>query len=381
MDATQVTGKGPDDSSEEPSPPERARGGAEPAVALLDRVMAEIEQQVERQRLAGDMPARLAQELDALFARFAPVGSRRGEDLSAAVDMVDAVAFIDPMVPVESRIPGGRFAKRLLRKLGLWYASYLTGQVSRFAATVARVLHGLDDRMSEIESSVLSAVPPPGPVVAEAEGERSWWEAKSIEALDGCRGRVLHVACGDGHLVRSLVEHGIDAYGVDPRRDLLEPAAIGGLDLRSGEVLDHLGVLGKGVLGGVVVSGIAEGLPPGARGRLLDLLDSRLDPEGVMVLHSLTLSSWERSRDGVEADLSSGRPMRATTWQALLADRGFGVEIHDGPPLGGLGQLPGKGDETAVANANFRLLDQVLFGPADYLVIARRLRPSRPSIR
>lgn len=355
--------------------PEGTAPTMEPPGALVKRAMEEIAEEAERHRAEGDLPARLARELDELFSRFAPVGSRRGEDLAQAVAMVDAAAFIDPMVPVESRIPGGRLAKRVLRKLSFWYASFITAQVSRFAATVARVLHAIDDRLEVIEEAVVPAALPP--VVADDESGQHWWEDQAVRVLEGLDGRVLHAACGEGGLVRRLVRSGVDAYGIDPRADVVEsaaadPDALSVIDLRPADVIEHLRRLPHGALSGVVLSGVTEVLGPSERLKLVDLLSSRITAEGLVVLHSLSPAAFERIRGGVAADMSPGRPMRAETWRMLFEERGFYVDVVFGPPLGRLERLPGEDEQARAMNANLDMLEKVLFGPADYLMVARR---------
>ena len=55
--------------------------------------------------------------------------------------LVDAAVFIDPVVPVDSRRPGGTAVKRGLRSLTCWYLRFVTHQVSEFATGVSRALH------------------------------------------------------------------------------------------------------------------------------------------------------------------------------------------------------------------------------------------------
>ena len=76
----------------------------------------------------------------------------RGGGLDQALRMVDAAAFIDPVVPISSNKSGGALVKKGLRTLNLWYIGYVTHQVSQFAAAVSRSLHLLDDRLAELRT-------------------------------------------------------------------------------------------------------------------------------------------------------------------------------------------------------------------------------------
>ena len=73
---------------------------------------------------------------------------------------------------------------------------------------------------------------------------------------------------------------GVDAYGVDPRSALVDRAELGVLDLRGEDVADHLRAVAASALGGVVLSGVVEGLAGGERTQLLKDVASRLAPGG-----------------------------------------------------------------------------------------------------
>ncbi len=134
------------------------------------------------------------------------------------------------------------------------------------------------------------------------------------------RQRVLHAACGDGWLVRVLTLAKVDAYGVDPRPDRLASQELGDLDLREEPILDHLEAVQVGVLGGIVLSGVMEGSGHSERRRLLDRAALALAPGAVLVIHSLTPSSWDEADAPPEADIVQARPYRPTTWPHLLED-------------------------------------------------------------
>ena len=87
----------------DPAPP--GTGTEDGERAYLARVRAEIDDEVRRRRASGDLPPQMESELEQLFLRHAPVGSTR-QELHEVLRLVDASAFIDPVVPVESSRPG-----------------------------------------------------------------------------------------------------------------------------------------------------------------------------------------------------------------------------------------------------------------------------------
>lgn len=302
------------------------------ARAYLSQVMADIDEEVRERRASGDLPARVERELDALFLQFSPVAGRSGS-MAEVLRMVDASAYIDPVVPVGSAKSGGAVVKKGVRQLSLWYVSWITAQVGQFAASVTRALHLVDEQLSDLGRQLEDLRVPSAPVIelAWAHGPGSWWAAEVPGLVATAPGRVLHAACGDGWLVRVLADQGLDAYGTDPRPGRADRAETDGTDLRDEPLLDHLGATASAGLGAVVVSGLVEAMAPGERDRLLDLVDDRLAPEGVLVLHSLSLAAWAADDVPAEVDLAPGRPLRPATWASLLGDRGYRVTVTPGP--------------------------------------------------
>ena len=244
-----------------------------------------------------------------------------GGDLAEALRQVDAATFIDPVVPVESERAAGAFVKKGMRSLLMWYVGWVTHQMSQSASAMSRALHIVDDRLKELERSVEAQKASGGGVVefaALASVPRAGGSSRRLAALAKAPGRVLHAACGDGWLVRRLGAAGIDAYGVDPRSALVDRAELGVLDLRGEDVADHLRAVAASALGGVVLSGVVEGLAGGERTQLLADVASRLAPGGTLVVHSVTRATWESVGRAVEADLAPGHPLRAETWCELL---------------------------------------------------------------
>lgn len=315
-------------------PAEKQEGAAS---AYIETVMAEIDQEVRARRNSGDLPARVERELDELFLEFSPVSG--GTEASEPLRMVDASAFINPVVPVESAKSGGAAIKRAMRSLSLWYINFVVQQVNQFSSAVSRCLHVLENRVGSLEHE-LAALRTAETAVFEVPSVHradAWWVQVVSEAMASAPGRVLHAACGDGWLVRVLGERGVDAYGVDPRSDPTEMAESAGLDLRSEPVMEHLRAVAPAGLGGVVLTGLVESMTVGELRRLLDACAECLAPDGVLGVHSLAPSWWSSEEAPAEADLVPGRPLRAGTWAALLRDRGFdialarGAEVAQGP--------------------------------------------------
>jgi hypothetical protein len=300
--------------------------------AYVAQVMGEIEEEVRQRRASGDLPPKLERELDELFLAHSPVAGRGG-DLTEALRMVDAATFVDPVVPIESERAAGAVVKKGMRTLLLWYVGWITHQISQFASAVSRTLHIIEGRLQELERKVeVQRVPPAGvveiPAVHRAD---AWWVTPTVEAATSVRGRIVHAASGDGWLVRRIVDAGGDAYGVDPRANLVEQGVGTISDLRGESLTDHLQAVAPAGLGAIILSGVVDGMASGERTQLLDLVARSLAPGGVLVVHSLTRASWDDADAPFEADLAPGRPLRPTTWQHLLEQGGYHVTVAHGP--------------------------------------------------
>ena len=312
--------------------PEAARGGSDADRAYLSRVRAEIDDEVRRRRASGDLPPQLEAELEQLFLKHAPLGSTR-QELHEVLRMVDAAAFIDPVVPVESSRAGGAVVKKSIRSMNFWYLRFITHQVSQFATAVSRSLHILDQQMSELARKVDAVEVPPSVVVDAGPAHRAdaWWVPTVLGELEGCRRRVLHAACGDGWLVAVLVGRDIDGYGVDPRPGRVAGQELGDLDLREEPVLPHLQAVEPGALG--------SGDPVGAHGGI----GPHRTPSPAGERHHRAGRRWRPrhplpdggqlggGRRAAEADIVQARPYRPATWLHLLGELGLVASVASAP--------------------------------------------------
>jgi hypothetical protein len=300
--------------------------------AYVAQVMAEIEEEVRQRRASGDLPPKLERELDELFLAHSPVAGRGG-DLTEALRMVDAATFVDPVVPVESERAAGAVVKKGMRTLLLWYVGWITHQVSQFASAVSRTLHIVEGRLKDLETQVeVQRVPGAGVLdVPSLHRADAWWVAPAVAAVSSVPGRVVHAASGSGWLVRQIMEAGGDAYGVDPRTNLVEQGLLTVSDLRGEVLVDHLRAVAPAGLDGIVLSGVVDGMGSGERTQLLTLIAAKLAPGGVLVVHSVSRAWWDGPLAPFEADLAPGRPLRPGTWRQLLDQSGYHATVTEGP--------------------------------------------------
>ncbi|MGH9128473.1 MAG: methyltransferase domain-containing protein [Acidimicrobiales bacterium] len=300
-------------------------------------LMDDVAREARRRRAAGEVPEALEREVGAAIERFAAKrGLAEGPDglLAALV----RASVIDAAVPLPDRgAPGAHsgpaaLARRPLRKLMAWYVEYLAQQSARFASAEVGSLRMLGQRLSALEARSEAGTPgTPGPAGGAAlarQADISIWLPLVLDRLGEAKGRVLHVECGDGWLLRALAAHGLDAYGVDPGASAPDPS---GLEFWPDDALGHLGAVADAGLAGLVLSGVVEDVSPARARRLAGLAAAKLGPGGRLVLISADPSS-DSAAPSPAADLAGGCSPHPATWQHLLASAGLAITVaHLGP--------------------------------------------------
>jgi hypothetical protein len=294
-------------------------------------VMAEIEEDVRNRRAVGDLSTARDRELDELFQAHSPSGG--GGALADALERVDRAVFVNPVVPIDSNRKAGAVVKRAMRSASLWYVGWLTHQINQFASATSRSLHLIERRLDDQEVMIEDQRIPQAEVVefAGIHGPDAWWVDAAISAVVKAPGRILHAACDDGWLVRAVAAAGGDSYGVDPRGSRVLPGLSGVTDLQVANLAEHLRAVAPGSLGAVVLSGVVDGMAGSERNHLLRLISGRLAANGVLVVHSVTTTSWGSPDAPTEADLSPGRPLRGASWCRLLDGSGYDAVLRMGP--------------------------------------------------
>jgi O-antigen chain-terminating methyltransferase len=200
--------------------------------------------------------------------------------------------------------------------------------------------------------------------------------------LDDFRGAasVLDLGCGRGEFLALLHDAGIEARGVDADADMVAFARGEGLDVEQADALAYLEQVGDGELGGIFLAQVVEHLPPSALVRLLELAHAKLREGGVLVAETINPLSPIALRNFF-ADLTHAQPLVPETLALLAEQAGFRqVEtrfLNEPPPAERLREveLPPDAEFDAAREAlaqNVRRLNDQLFGPLDYAIVARR---------
>src|SRR6266550_3852491 len=178
---------------------------------------------------------------------------------------------------------------------------------------------------------------------------------------------VLDIGCGRGELLQLLREAGVEARGIDADADMVAYARGDGLDVEQADLVEYLQRLDDGSLGGIFMGQVVEHLPPGVLVRSLELAARKLRPAGVLVAETINPLSPLALRHYF-ADLTHAQPLVPETLQLLARQSGFvDTEVRF---LNEPAERLTEPDDPVIA-ANVRRLNELLFAPLDYALVAR----------
>jgi len=310
-------------------------------------------------------------------------------------------------------------AKSFLRKLMRWYVEPLAVDQRRFNASVLKLVdalseradaalavldrrfdeleprveehgrraHELDERLTRLERRERAVAPPRAvPAGAEPAGQIVFpdyfaYESRMRGATDVVRDKqrayvedfreaapVLDLGCGRGEFLSLLREAGIEARGVDVDADMVAYARGDGLEVEHIGAVEYLETLEDGSLGGIFAAQLLEHLPAPTVVRVLELAAEKLRPGALLVAETINPVSPIALRNYF-ADLTHAQPLVPETLELLARQAGFAsVETRflNEPDE----KLAEPADPTIAANV--RRLNELLFAPLDYAIIARK---------
>lgn len=190
---------------------------------------------------------------------------------------------------------------------------------------------------------------------------------------------VVDLACGRGELLTLLRDAGIAARGVDADADMVAFARGEGVEVEQADVLAYLERLDNGSVGGFFAGQLVEHLPPPVLLRMLELARTKLRPGGLLVAETINPLAPMALRSYF-ADLTHAQPLVPETLALLVRQAGFAradVRYLNEPPEAErlrpveLPPEPEYDPARAALAHNVQRLNEQLFGPLDYAVVAR----------
>jgi O-antigen chain-terminating methyltransferase len=338
----------------------------------LAEIRSELAQRLEEERRRGaELERRLEEERAALEARAAELGATLGRvegEHGAQLERSEAA-----LRACEPRLES---AERDLRAL----AESLTALAGELRGRLGSLAERVDPRL------------PLDYLAFEQEfrGEEAAIRERMRKYVELFRPgqRVLDVGCGRGEFLEVSRELGVDACGVDADADMVSCCTVKRLEVVQDCALHHLEGLRDRSLDGLFSAQFVEHLAPADLLRFLSLAAAKLRRGGLLVLETINPDTFTALRT-FYLDPTHRHPLPSRTLRFLVEAAGFRVQqvLHASPvpdeaklallPEGGAarGASRAERDRLRLAralNANLCRLNECLFGPQDYAVVARR---------
>ncbi len=191
---------------------------------------------------------------------------------------------------------------------------------------------------------------------------------------------VVDIGCGRGELLGMLAERGLDVIGIEPDPGMAAEARARGITVHEHLAGEWLRSVPDGSLGSIITTHVLEHLELDDMIEMLELSATKLAPDSVFISETPNPTSLIVLGNSYLLDPTHVRPLHPSLLAFLCEKAGFrDVRLRFFSPAEGY-HLPmaGTGDGSpewaAVAetvNQGFTKLNEVLFGPQDYAVIAR----------
>lgn len=392
--------------------------------SAIDPLIEELRARVADRRQAGFYPEGLEEELDAHFRRI--VAHRRVTDLTSLRSSLDVLdvrgSFSRNRIPLHTTVPGGERIHQVVSKVVARQTQGILEQVQGFADVVrealVKVADALEDPYGHVHTDLVGqldavwerlAAWERGPVdsaaavadlrrrvealegAEQARGFRPSFSADAFEtafrgSADELKVRyrelalafaghspVLDIGCGRGEFLELLEGLGVEARGVEIDPVLVDEGRAAGLDIARGDGVAHLAALPDRSLGGIVMLQVVEHLTPQQVVDIVAVARHKLHDGGLMVVETVNPQSLYTFAHSFYLDPTHGNPVHPAYLKFLFDESGWSkveIEWRSPPPADDILEVEeGAGGAAA---ANVRRLNQLLFAPQDYALVARR---------
>jgi SAM-dependent methyltransferase len=317
--------------AEHPSPPRRFR-----------RIRAWL----SRRLLGVD----LGSELRALHVAMSEAIMDLGEDLRGTLEVQNKVAALEVMKRADL------LAEQVDRKTEGLHAT-----LSRRIGSLERAGRPMSDRgYAEFENELR------GPEAAVREQLRPIVSHFRIAP-------VVDLGCGRGELLEEFRNACVPSYGVDSNKAMVATARAKGLRVLHEDLFDHLERLEEASLGGIAATHVVEHLTPPAVRHLLNEARRVLVPGGCLVLETPNPTAMWAYAQGWGRDPTHRWALHPDTLAFMVERAGLAVvnTLFINP-------MPDQ-DRLKGADPDAERLNEFLYGPQDYALVAERPLTERPS--
>ena len=383
----------------------------------IEELVARLRDRVSARRRSGEYPPDLEAEMTAHFQRI--LHQRRGRralpDGQGPIRAArEALPFEANRIRAISGLPGGETFHKAVARVVSRQTQGALQQVEMFARPVQEALEALWAAIEEIDRTIqvdlghsldalyerqaaqerILAAAGYADRRVRARDFQPWFSSERFEeAFRGSREEllrryrdlaerfvgaapVLDVGCGRGEFLQLLGELGVEARGLDLDPALVKSAVDSGLDAVVSEAIRYLSDLDDQSLGGMVLIQVIEHFSAQEIVDFVALAAEKVRPGGRVLVETLNPQSLYVFAHAMFLDPTHWRPVHPAYLEFLFREAGFSevtIEWRSPPPAGDvLESAPDDVPAAALHNENVRRLNQLLFAPQDYLVVAVR---------
>jgi SAM-dependent methyltransferase len=392
----------------------------------VDELVAELRARVEQRRRSGAYPPGLEEDLAEHFRRILRrrVEPRSEPDLRGPIRAAEhALPLEAARIPADSTLPGGHALHRSIARLVGRQTQGALEQVQGFAQPVCEALTvlaaAIEDLGREVHVDVgrhIDAIyerqaayeralaqsstngafgSPPQPPADLRPAFQPWYSTDRFdEEFRGSRDMMLEryrnlaerlvnsepvvdLGCGRGEFLELLVEMGVDSWGIDHDPELVKMGVQRGLRVEHDDALRALEGLDEASLGGLVLIQLVEHLSAQEVVDLVALAADKVKVGGQVFVETVNPQSLYVFAHAFYLDPTHLRPVHPAYLAFLFREAGFSrvdLEWRSPPPSDDALEeaTPPATELPASYNDNVRRLNQLLFAPQDYLVVAIR---------
>ncbi len=204
-----------------------------------------------------------------------------------------------------------------------------------------------------------------------------------VAMFAGAPGTVLDAGCGRGEFLDLLREAGLPAYGVDVDAGMIGRCLQRGLDVRRGDLAEHLRGLPAASLGGIFAAQVVEHLDTPMLLDFIGLARDKIAAGGRLVIETINPAALATFSGAFHLDLTHVRPVHPVALRRAVEAAGFGaVEILGRSSLPDDAKMRmtkparpvegGPGELIDTLNANFTRINGLIYGDQDYALVAIR---------
>jgi 2-polyprenyl-3-methyl-5-hydroxy-6-metoxy-1,4-benzoquinol methylase len=192
---------------------------------------------------------------------------------------------------------------------------------------------------------------------------------------------VLDIGCGRGELLELLKEHEIEGRGIDIDENMINFCKSRGFDVEMTDALSYLDRLEDKSLDCIFIDQVVEHLNSDYLIRMLEFCYKKLIYGGTIIVETVNPLSFF-SLANFYIDLSHKRPVHPETLRFLMTSVRFrDIEtvfispVTDETRLKKMmkeGLTEGDAKLIDIYNHNIELLNSILYGPQDYMIVAKK---------